>query len=147
MAKVVLIILQKFRITLCKVSYFVLNNASNDNSTIQVIAQKPKWGFNPVHRRLQCGSYTLNLVSQVLLQGKKAEALNNNHALSNIAEETQLIKEWRYNSLSTVLLTVITFIKAPHQYALFKDFQRLAQSELPKEKQTILEPVKLVVTR
>jgi hypothetical protein len=42
MAEVVLTILQKFCISPRKVGYFVLNNASNNNSTIQAIAQKPE---------------------------------------------------------------------------------------------------------
>jgi hypothetical protein len=83
----------------------------------------------------------------VLLWGKKAEAFNNNHASSDIAEEMQLMKEWRRDGLLGVLLGVITSIKTPQQYALFEEFQRLAQGELPGEKQRILEPVKLVVTR
>jgi hypothetical protein len=62
----------------------------------------------------------------VLLWGKKAEAFNNDHATSNIVEETQLMKDWRRGRLLGVLLGVITFIKTPQQYKLFKDFQRLA---------------------
>jgi hypothetical protein len=79
--------------------------------------------------------------------GKKAEAFNNDHVLSDIAEDTQLMKEWRRDSLLGVLLGVTTSIKTPQQYALFEEFQRLAQCELPREKQRILEPVKPVVTR
>jgi hypothetical protein len=57
------------------------------------------------------------------------------------------MKEWRRDGLLGVLLGVITSIKTPQQYALFKEFQRLAQGELPREKQRILKPVKLVITR
>jgi hypothetical protein len=45
----------------------VLDNASNNDSTIQAIAQKPEWDFNATYRRLRCGPHTLNLVGQVLL--------------------------------------------------------------------------------
>jgi len=83
----------------------------------------------------------------MLLWGKKAEAFNNNHATSNIVEETQLMKDWRRDRPLGVLLSVITFIKTPQQYKLFEDFQRLAQRELPTNKQEILEPVKPVITR
>jgi hypothetical protein len=57
------------------------------------------------------------------------------------------MKEWRRDGLLGVLLSVITSIKTPQQYALFMEFQRLAQCELPGEKQRILESVKPVVTR
>jgi hypothetical protein len=42
MAEVVLTILQKFCISPRKVGYFMLNNASNNDSKIQAIAQKPE---------------------------------------------------------------------------------------------------------
>jgi hypothetical protein len=99
MAEVVLTILQKFEINTRKIGYFVLDNASNNNSTIQAIAHKPEWDFDPIHRRLRCGPHTLNLIGQVLLWGRKAEAFNNNHASSDIAEETELIKDWRRDGL------------------------------------------------
>jgi hypothetical protein len=40
MAEVVLTILQKFKVNTRKISYFVLSNASNNDSTIQAIAHK-----------------------------------------------------------------------------------------------------------
>jgi hypothetical protein len=46
-----------------------------------------------------------------------------------------------------VLLSVVTYIKTPQQYALFKKFQRIAYCDLPIEEQKILEPIKPVVTR
>jgi hypothetical protein len=67
MAEVVLIILQKFEINTRKISYFMLNNTSNNDSTIQAIAHKPEWDFDPIHRRLCYGPHTLNLIGQVLL--------------------------------------------------------------------------------
>jgi hypothetical protein len=50
MARVVLKILQKFDINTRKVGYFVLNNASNNNSTILAILLKLGWSFNAIHR-------------------------------------------------------------------------------------------------
>jgi hypothetical protein len=61
------------------------------------------------------------------------------------------MKEWRSDRPLSVLLRVITFIKTPQQYALFKKFQRIAHRELPtdapEDARKILEPVKPVVTR
>ena len=146
-AEVVLTILQNFGISTRNIGYFVLDNASNNDTAIEAIVRSPEWSFNAVHRRLRCGPHTLNLIGQVLLWGKKAEAFNNDHATSDIVEETQLMKDWRRDGPLGVLLGVITFIKTPQQYKLFEDFQRLAQRELPTDKQEILEPVKPVVTR
>jgi hypothetical protein len=57
------------------------------------------------------------------------------------------MREWRRDGPLGTLLSVITFIKTPQQYALFESFQRLAHRELPVEQRKVLEPVKPIVTR
>jgi hypothetical protein len=91
MGEIVLATLRLFGIGADKVSYFVLNNASNNDTTVNFLARKLK--FNKLHRHLRCGPHTLNLISQVLLWGRKAEAFNNDYTTSNLDEETQLIKD------------------------------------------------------
>jgi hypothetical protein len=86
-AEVVLTILQNFGISTRNIGYFVLDNASNNDTAIEAIARSPEWSFNAVHRRLCCGPHTLNLIGQVLLWGKKAEPFNNDHATSDIVEK------------------------------------------------------------
>jgi hypothetical protein len=65
MASVVTQTLKHFRINLASIGYFVLDNASNNDSTIDAIARE--MGFNAAYRRLCCGLYTLNLIGQILL--------------------------------------------------------------------------------
>jgi hypothetical protein len=142
-AEVVLSILQEFGISSRTIGYFVLDNASNNDTTIHAIAQK--LGFNATHRRLRCGPHTLNLIGQKLLWGKNAEAYNNDSA--ELANEAEFMREWRRDGPLGTLLSVITFIKTPQQYALFESFQRLAHRELPVEQRKVLEPVKPIVTR
>jgi hypothetical protein len=55
--------------------------------------------------------------------------------------------DWRQRGPLGTLLDVINYIRTPQQYDVFKNFQVLANSELPTEKQRILEPIKPVVTR
>ena len=81
----------------------------------------------------------------MLLWGKNAEAYNNDTA--ELANEAEFMQEWRRDSPLGILLSVITYIKTPQQYALFESFQRLAYRELPVEQRNVLEPVKPVVTR
>ena len=81
----------------------------------------------------------------MLLWGENAEAYNNNTA--ELANEAEFMQEWRRDSPLGILLSVITYIKTPQQYALFESFQRLAHRELPVEQRNVLEPVKPVVTR
>ena len=52
--------LQAFRITAPKLGYFVLDNASNNNTAIATLGHR--YGFLFSHRRLRCGAHTINLV-------------------------------------------------------------------------------------
>ena len=113
MAEVVVTTLQAFEIAAHRVGYFVLDNATNNDATVAAIARKPEFKFNAVHRHLRCGPHTLNLIGQVLLWGKKAEAFNNDHCSSDIAEETELMRDWRRNGPLGVLLRVVNYIKTP----------------------------------
>jgi hypothetical protein len=60
MAEVVIKTLQDFKITSQSIGYFVLDNATNSDSTIAIVAQE--YSFNTTHRRLCCGPHTLNLI-------------------------------------------------------------------------------------
>jgi hypothetical protein len=64
-AKVVSKTLDGFGINPQSVGYFVLDNASNNDSAVAAMARK--MGFDAVQRRLRCGPHTLNLVGQTLI--------------------------------------------------------------------------------
>jgi hypothetical protein len=147
MAEVILKTLELFSINARTLGYFVLDNASNNDSAVLAIAQK--MGFSATDRRLRCGPHTLNLIGQRLLWGQDADAYDNN--ARELANESEFMCEWRRDGPLGVLLSVINYIKTPQQYELFGSFQTLAHRELPadapEEDRKVLEPVKPVVTR
>jgi hypothetical protein len=71
--------LRAYGITSDTLGYFVLNNASNNNTTIAAVAREFR-DFNLTQQRLRCGPYTINLIRQALLFS------NNKDAYSNPAE-------------------------------------------------------------
>ena len=79
-AEVVSKLLQQFGIDQHKIGYFVLDNASNNNTAVLALARR--MGFNATYRRLRCGPHTLNLVGQTLLWGNDADAFDND--ISNL---------------------------------------------------------------
>jgi hypothetical protein len=150
MAEIVYSTLQRFGVGPRTVGYFVLDNASNNDTAIASLAQK--MSFNAAYRRLRCGPHTLNLIGQTLLWGKDGDAYDNNVSeVVTVDEEHKLMSEWRSDGPLGVLLAVINYIKTPQQYELFTNFQQLAHSEGPidatEDNRKILEPVKPVVTR
>jgi hypothetical protein len=147
MAEVICQTLQQFNIDARRIGYFVLDNASNNDTAVEEIAKK--LGFNAGHRRLRCGPHTINLIGQALLWGKNSSAYNND--ASKLPDEDNFMRGWRREGPLGVLLDIITYIKTPQQYAQFARFQQLAYRELPAnalaDARKILEPVKPVVTR
>jgi hypothetical protein len=89
MAEVIRKTIQEFGINPLTVSYFVLDNASNNNSAVLALAQTI--GFNAIHRRLRCGPHTINLISQMLLWGKDSQAYDND--ASEFPDEDKYISE------------------------------------------------------
>jgi len=67
MAAVVIKIFKEFNVTVGKLGYFVLDNASNNNTTITTLAEE--MGFSAAEKRLSCGPHTYNLIGQNLLWG------------------------------------------------------------------------------
>jgi hypothetical protein len=65
MADVVSQTLRQFSINSCTVSYFVLDNASNNDFAVAAIAQKME--LDATYRRIRCAPHTLSLIGQVLL--------------------------------------------------------------------------------
>jgi hypothetical protein len=65
MAEVVSQTLQQFNINSRTVGYFVLDNASNNDSAAAAIAKK--MNFDATHCSICCGPHTLNLIGEVLL--------------------------------------------------------------------------------
>ncbi|KAK1917077.1 hypothetical protein P3342_001659 [Pyrenophora teres f. teres] len=147
LAEVVLSILEQFSISERTLGYFVLDNASNNDTAVAAIAHE--LNFNPIHRRLRCGPHTINLIGQRLLWGRDADSYNN-EGVDELADEAAFIKEWRKHGPLGVLLDIVNYIHTPQQYNLFKKAQRTAYRELPHDaddKLTILQPIKPVVTR
>ena len=61
--------------------------------------------------------------------------------------EEELLAEWRKQGPLGTLLDVINYIRTPQQHEVFRNFQDLANRELPAENQKIREIVKPCVTR
>ena len=143
LAKVVTLTLTNYGITPAKLGYFVLDNASNNDTAVAALARS--FDFIPSHRRLRCGPHTLNLVGKMIIFGRDKGAYDN--ASGNLDDEEKFLQEWRKDGPLGTLIAIINYIKTPQQYDLFSNFQKLANAELPTDQRRILEPVKPVVTR
>lgn len=64
-----------------------------------------------------------------------------------IQDEEQFLNDWRRQGPLGTLIDVINYIRTPQQHEIFRNFQCIANRELPGDTQRLLEPVKPVVTR
>ncbi|KAI2475920.1 hypothetical protein Ptr902_12746 [Pyrenophora tritici-repentis] len=87
-AEVVSKTLQQFGINSRTVGYFMLDNATNNDTAVLSIAQQ--MGLTAAHRRLRCGAHTLNLIGQALLWGSNNDAYDNDR--SELAVESELLR-------------------------------------------------------
>jgi hypothetical protein len=64
-----------------------------------------------------------------------------------LQEEEESLREWRKQGPLGTIFDVINYIKMLQQHDLFEQCQRIAHRDHPGDKQSIIEPVKPVVTR
>jgi hypothetical protein len=114
-ARVVKRTLSSFSIHPLKLGYFVLDNASNNDTAVTKLSRT--YGFIPAYRRLRYSPYIFNLISQILISGKDKDAYDNNAAEHK--DKEIFMEEWRKEGPLSVLTDVINYIRTPQQYELF----------------------------
>jgi hypothetical protein len=72
LAEVITSTLTTYGITAENVGYFVLDNASNNDTAVAALARQ--FNFTAASRRLRCGPHTLNLVGQMIIFGSDQAA-------------------------------------------------------------------------
>ena len=88
LAEVVTLTLTTYGITADNVGYFVLDNASNNNTTVAALARY--FNFTTAYRRLRCGPHTLNLIGQMIIFGSDQAAYDNTAGVATSVEVSGL---------------------------------------------------------
>jgi hypothetical protein len=89
LAEVVILTLTTYGITADNVGYFVLDNASNNYTTVAALARH--FNFTTAHRRLRCGPHTLNLIGQMIIFGSDQAAYDNTAGVATSVEVSGLL--------------------------------------------------------
>jgi hypothetical protein len=119
-AAVATTILQLFGVDNASIRYFVLDNASNNNTAVESLAEE--FGFIASERRLRCCCHILNLGAQLVIWGKDRSAYENDAAY--LEDEEKYIDKWRKYSPISVLFDVIASICTPQTRQLLERLQR-----------------------
>lgn len=89
-ARVLLPLLEHFSITNDNLGYFVLDNATNNDTTLVELAKT--MGFDPIQKRLRCMGHILNLIAESYLFGQDASTFNEEFKKASLRERRML---WR----------------------------------------------------
>ena len=126
MAQLVIEIIMEYDIT-DKISYFVLDNASSNDTCVEIVLHKLRLDLNPVHRCLRCLEHVLNLGAKAFLFGQETEAFEAEITLHQTLEDG--IKElqlWQKRGAVGKLHNIITFIRCtPQRREAFEDLLKL----------------------
>jgi hypothetical protein len=67
---VILPLIQRFGINNDNLGYFVLDNATNNDTTLKELAKT--MGFDPILKRLRCMGHIINLIAESYIFGQDA---------------------------------------------------------------------------
>ncbi|KAF7573845.1 hypothetical protein PtrM4_087500 [Pyrenophora tritici-repentis] len=112
-------IFRLFGVDNARVGYFVLDNASNNDTAVESLAEE--FGFIASERRLRCCCHILNLSAQLVIWGKDRSAYENEAA--HLEEEEKYMDEWRKYGPVGVLFDVIASICTPQTRQLLERLQ------------------------
>jgi hypothetical protein len=119
-AAVATTILRLFGVDNASIGYFVLDNASNNDTAVESLAEE--FGFIASERRLRCCCHILNLGAQLVIWGKDRSAYENDAAY--LEDEEKYMDEWRKYGPIGVLFDVIASICTPQTRQLLERLQR-----------------------
>lgn len=132
-AEVIIQVITEFEIQ-ARVGYFVTDNASNNDSAIEIVVAHfcPQLSVEQRHsRRLRCLGHVINLAAKAFLYGKEFEEFEKQN--QDIRENSDLLRElqlWRKRGPVGKLHNVIIFIcRSPQRREKFANTKAFADDE------------------
>lgn len=135
-------ILQTFQIDQKQLGYFVLDNATNNDTAVEALATE--YNFDATSRRLRCCCHIINLGAQVVIWGQDRDAFENE--AEHLDQEEKELKVWRKYGPLGVLFDTIAAICTPQARQLLKSYQQ-AEADALGLQPTFKELIKPVKTR
>ncbi len=82
-----------------KLGYFTMDNASNNNTCIQQLAEELRTQFDvcwdPLHHRIRCQDHVINLVAHSFLYATKDEVLECDEDIQQVTQTPEEMSKWR----------------------------------------------------
>src|ERR1700733_8243300 len=119
-AVVIFPLLTRFGITLANLGYFVLDNALNNDTTLQELGRKI--GFDPKTKRLRCMGHILNLLAEAYVFGQDVTRFQKDYDAARPPKRRQM---WRQRREVSKLYNLVTHVMASGKRSdLFTELQK-----------------------
>ena len=130
MAQQVISVLNDFQIK-DNLGYFVLDNATSNDTCVKAILEELRPDLNPQHRRLRCLGHIINLAAKAFVFGTDADAFEMEaDGLRALADEAKELNLWRKKGPVGKLHNVIKFIRrSPQRREEFANIAATAEAE------------------
>ena len=127
----ILPLLTRFGITSLNLSYFILNNALNNNTTLIKLVKT--LGFNPKVKRLCYISYIFNLITKQYLYRQDVSKFKEQYLKAGALERRKLWRE--RNEVGKLYNLVVHVIASGKRIELFEALQSTLNISIAERKQ------------
>ena len=126
MAQLVIELIEEYEL-IDKIGYFVLDNATSNDTCVAAVLARLRPELNPIHRRLRCLGHVINLTAKAFLYGEEKEAFEAQIGIQQALEnETKELQLWRKRGAVGKLHNIVLFIRrTPQRREAFEDIIQL----------------------
>jgi hypothetical protein len=156
-AEAVVAVVQKYGLTSDQIGWFVLDNASSNDTCVAEILKALGINDTVEHRRLRCLGHIINLAAKAFLFGANSDVFEKEIDSVQLEEEQVELDIWRKRGPVGKLHNVVKYIRStPQRREEFEDIvrgelqrqkDRLARTALPDEEPEFVSKEPLAVTQ
>jgi hypothetical protein len=156
-AEAVVAVVQKYGLTSDQIGWFILDNASSNDTCVAEILKALGINDTVEHRRLRCLGHIINLAAKAFLFGANSDVFEKEIDSVQLEEEQVELDIWRKRGPVGKLHNVVKYIRStPQRREEFEDIvrgelqrqkDRLARTALPDEEPEFVSKEPLAVTQ
>jgi hypothetical protein len=131
MAQSIITVIEEYELK-DRLGYFVLDNATSNDTCVREILRKFQPHLDPKKRRLRCFGHVVNLAAKAFLFGNDPEAFEVETVVAGLLQqEKKALEAWRRLGPVGKLHNIVTYIRKTPQRR--ESFVKLAKDELVEE--------------
>ena len=131
-AEAIVKVIHKYELPSSQIGWFVLDNASSNDTCVAEILKALQIDDTVEHRRLRCLGHIINLAAQAFLFGSEASAFEREIGRAQYEEDKKELELWRKRGPVGKLHNVVKYIRITPQRR--QEFEEKVRGELETQK-------------